>query len=292
MMQDLWVLLEVYWLSMFVAAYAGALLAQFGSQLAGRDQSLQVFCLSQGALTGVLLGLLMIMFYGGVEALHASVEGHSVVPGVTALAFAAVLSVLLERVNHGMAASRNTIFIALFCILISLNSLISRLFPALEQQFSRVFFGNFTTASIHALEVLAGFTFVLGIAYLKRWRTYTRETFEYAFFGFFQENRVHKKRLVFELSVLAYICVCIQTIGFVGTLALLFLPTVLVRFWRVSHIGYHLIAVSLLAMLAVPLGFILSLMYPGLPTISMMVLMMVGLAFLGFIAQRVRRIAP
>ena len=79
-------------------------------------------------------------------------------------------------------------FIAIFCCLISLNALISRLFPALEQQFSRVFFGNFTTASIHTLEILGLATILLGGIYLKRWKAYTRNTFEYAFFGFIQDR--------------------------------------------------------------------------------------------------------
>ena len=272
-MQDLWILLEVYWISMLAATFAGVLLAQLGSQLAGRDKSLQVFCLSQGALTGVLLGLLMIMFYGGQEALHESVEGHSIVPSMAALAFAAGLSLLLDRVNHRMAASRNTVFIAIFCFLISFNSLISRLFPTLEQQFSRVFFGNFTTASIHTLEVLGLGTLILGGVYLKRWRVYTRDTFEYAFFGFVQDRSSTKARVVFELAILAYICVCIQALGFVSTLALLFLPTVLVRFLKVPRISYHLLAVSSLVLIAVPVGFITSLILPKLPTISVIVLL-------------------
>ena len=286
-MQDLWILLEVYWISILVVSLAGALLAQLGSQLAGRDQSLQVFCLSQGALTGVLLGLLMIMALGGEEALHASVEGHSLVPGLTALAFAAMLSLVLERINHNLAPSRNTIFIALFCCLISINSMISRLFPALEQQFSRVFFGNFTTASIHALEVLGGATIVLGAISLRRWRSSTRETFEYAFFGFIQDRGSGAARILFELAVLAYICVCIQTVGFVGTLALLFLPTVLVRSWKVPHIRFHLRAASGLVLVAVPAGFILSLLFPGLPTISVIVLMMGGLAVAGYAGRKI-----
>ncbi|NRA64197.1 MAG: metal ABC transporter permease [Pseudobacteriovorax sp.] len=277
-MEDLLILLNLYWISIVAATVSGVLLAQLGSQLAGRDQSLQVFCLSQGALTGVLLGLLSIMVLGGEEALHSSVEGHSLVPSTTALILTGLLSIILSRINQSMGESRNTIFVAIFICLMSLNSLISRLFPALEQQFSRVFFGNFTTVSIHTLEVLGLGTLLLGAAYMKRWKTYSRETFDYAFFGFIQDKTSRPKRLIFEFSILAYICICIQTLGFVGTLALLFLPTVLVRSWDISNIRMHLISVSLLVLCGVPTGFITSLIFPSLPTISVIVLMMAGLA--------------
>ncbi|SMF49944.1 hypothetical protein [Pseudobacteriovorax antillogorgiicola] len=287
-MKDLLILLDVYWISIVVASFSGILLAQLGSHLAGRDQSLQVFCLSQGALSGVLLGLLGILSVGGQEALHASVEGHSLVPSLAALGFAACLSLLLAKISRNLAESRNTIFIAIFICLISMNSLISRLFPALEQQFSRVFFGNFTTASIHTLEILGLATLLLGGAYLKRWKTYAGETFEYAFFGFVHDRGSKLKRTVFEFSVLAYICLCIQTLGFVSTLALLFLPTVLVKSWNVSNIRNHLRAVSLLITIGVPSGFILSLVVPSLPTISVIVLMMGAIALLFTFVQSMK----
>lgn len=285
-MEDLSILVKVYWISILVASFSGILLAQIGSQLAGRDQSLQVFCLSQGAMTGTLLGLLGIMFFEGEEALHASVEGHSLVPNLTALGFAACLSFLLSRINKQLPGSRNTVFIAIFICLISLNSLVSRMFPSLEQQFSRVFFGNFTTASVHTLEILALATLFLGYFYIRRWRIYSRESFEYAFFGFVQDRNSRISRTIFDFSVLAYICVCIQTLGFVSTLALLFLPTVLVRFWNLSSIQNHLIAVSTLTIVSVPTGFILSLIVPTLPTISVIVLMVGALSILGILVRK------
>lgn len=270
------------------ASFSGILLAQIGSQLAGRDQSLQVFCLSQGAMTGVLLGLLGIMFYGGEEALHASVEGHSLVPSFTALGFAVCLSFLLSRINKNVPGSRNTVFIAIFICLISLNSLVSRIFPSLEQQFSRVFFGDFTTASIHTLEILALATLFLGYFYIRRWKTYSRENFEYAFFGFVQDRNSRFSRTVFDFAVLAYICVCIQTLGFVSTLALLFLPTVLVRFWNLSSIGNHLIAVSALTIVGIPTGFLLSLVFPSFPTISVIVLILGVFSILGILVRKLQ----
>ena len=76
-MDDLLILLEVYWVSIVAASFSGILLAQLEVSWPVVISLCKYSCLSQGALSGVLLGLFGIMAAGGEEALHASIEGHS-----------------------------------------------------------------------------------------------------------------------------------------------------------------------------------------------------------------------
>lgn len=278
-MAELILLLQLYWPSILVASLAAVVLSQLGSHMAGRDQSLKVVCMAQGATTGVLLSLVALLLFAGEHMLEEAVLQSSILPMLGGFAISVAIGGFLEHIANRSVASRNTYFIAVFTVLMAGNALISRAFPNLDQHFSRVFFGDITTASKEDLYILMSASLLTLLLYGLSWQSYVRETFEYAFFGFIQEHRATWQRIGFDLWSLAYLCLAIQSLGFIGTMALLFLPTLILKTWPNHRISSHLLAVGIFALLTIPVGFVFSLMLPQLPTVSVLVLTMVLIGF-------------
>ena len=284
-MQDFILLIQIYWPTLIAITLSSSLLSQLGAQIACRNQSLQVFCLSQASITGILASLLWVLAVGGDQALQASVESSHWFPTLSSIVTASLVVWMLTQMTRTRPSSITVFYIAAFGLLTALNALISRLFPSLETHFTQAFFGDLITLNLKMIYTISLSSFVLWVVYLKNWRLYTNESFELAYFGFSQFKS--KVSLLLPIFAISYICINVQTIGLLATLSFLFLPTVIVSLFDIRKVTTHLIYVSLLSSCSSFVGFLFSLVLPQLPTTPTITLSM---GFFGLAAYVVKKL--
>ena len=265
-------LLSIYAWTIAASTILGSALALLGVQLAARDRAMQTMCIGQGAMLGVLIGIGFFLDLEATPSLSAA--------GPFALAFAAsaLTYIVSERIVSHHGASTNTHFSALFSALLAGGYLISALFPALENHMAQKYFGDLATIS--RSESIA--TFIMGSLILAAlcWfhRSITRDSFAVAILG--SKASATPTGVLFSLGTLLSICFCVQIVGFLFTVACLFLPTSILSFRRNSGLKSHLTSCALTAGLASLGGFTASLWFTRLPTVPTIVALMVLIALL------------
>ena len=265
-------LLSIYAWTIAASTILGSALALLGVQLAARDRAMQTMCIGQGAMLGVLVG---IGFFLGFEA-TPTLSGT----GPVALAFtaSALTYIVSERIASRHGASTNTHFTSLFSALLAGGYLISALFPALENHMAQRYFGDLATIS--RSESIAALLMGLLILTALCWfhRSITRDSFAVAILG--SKASATPTGFVFSLGTLLSICFCVQIVGFLFTVACLFLPTSILSFRRNAGLKGHLVTCVLTAGLASLSGFTASLWFTHLPTVPTIVVLMVVFAIL------------
>jgi ABC-type Mn2+/Zn2+ transport system permease subunit len=258
---------------------AAMALGLLGAWLAARDRAMQTLCLGQGATLGVLVGLGLLPMTG------AEGEPGHFFPFMTAVLFSAATYWLSEQMIRGRSASKNTFYSFLFATLLALAYLVSALFPALESHMAQVFFGDLATLSNHdALKTLALSVVGMGVL-LYRWRAFSNQAFESAIFGVGRQERARKGRNLFRGISFVAICFSVQYLGFLFTMACLFVPTSVVSFLGGLGLRRHLFLSSALATLATFAGFVVSLSATRLPTVPTIVVLMLLLSPLCLLAR-------
>lgn len=274
-------ILGIYGWTIAASVVLAAGLSLLGCQLAARDRAMQTLCMGQGAMLGVLLGLGIIQTW-----LHES--GFSnVLPLAFAFISAAVTFILSEFLVARKLASSNTHFTSLFAVLLSGGYLVSALFPALENHMAQKYFGDLAT--INANESYIGV--VLGLCLLAimiRWyRSFTKQSFEKAITGQDSTRRGLFAFSLFDLLCLAVLSYCIQTVGYLFTIACLFIPTAFASRSLPAGLKRHLLFCALVAALATGIGFCLSLQSETLPTVPVIIVTMLCMSLsLSFLLKK------
>ena len=252
-----------------VGGVLGAMcLGLLGAWIAARDRAMQTLCLGQGATLGVLVGLGLVPFLG------AEGEVSPFIPFASAVAFSAATYWISETIIRGRAASKNTFFSFLFATLLALAYLVSALFPALESHMAQVFFGDLATLSNHdAVKTLLLAIVGMAVA-IYRWKAFSNQAFESAIFGVGRQEKIRKGRNLFRTVSFIAICFSVQYLGFLFTMACLFVPTSVVSFFGGLGLRRHLLLSSGLATVATFVGFVLSLQFTRLPTVPTIVVLM------------------
>lgn len=258
-------LFELYRWTFVAGCLASTVLALLGTHLATRDRAMQTLCVGQGAMVGVLLGL---GFWGAVDS-HSSTP----IPFASALVLAALTFVLTDVLVAGRTASKNTTFALIFAVLVAAGHLVSAIFPALESHLAQVYFGDLATLSVRdskatvVLSALALLILVLGR------KTLARRSFEHAIFG--QEAvRGWGDRAVaagFFLLTLLVLSMSVQFVGFLFTVAMLFMPTGGLALLKTKGLRLHLVLAVVLAASSSAAGFLISLRITSLPTVPTIV---------------------
>lgn len=265
-------LIRVYAWSIPAGIALAVALSQLGAHLAARDRAMQTLCVSQGALLGVLLAL---GFASRGE--HSDPASHAV-PFALSFLFSGGTFLLTDRLARTRDVSRNTVFAAVFAVLLASGYLVSALFPALENHMTQVYFGDLATLTTFDAKLTLGIGLGTIAVALLFWRALARQSFELATFGEGFLNRVaRRERALFSLAALSLVCFSVQLVGFLFTVTALFLPTTLLTFLGRGGLRLHLGLSALLAGTGAGAGFLLSLRYTQLPTVPSIVLWIAGL---------------
>lgn len=264
-------LIRLYGWAIVGGTLAALMLGLLGCWLAARDRAMQTLCLGQGATLGVLVGL------GLVPILGVEGELSHFVPFAVAFTFSFLTYAVSERFVRGRGASKNTLYSFLYGVLLALAYLVSALFPALESHMAQVFFGDLATLNDHdAFKIIA--LSVAGLGTLSyRWRAFSNQAFEAIILGSERRERVRWGRRLFGMVSFASICFSVQYLGFLFTVACLFVPTSILVLSRLRGLRPHLICSSAIAAVATLLGFALSLEMTRLPTVPTIVILMLAL---------------
>ncbi len=267
-------MLQLYFPNLIAGVLAGVVLSLWGCQLAARDRSMHTLCMSQGAMFGALVGIILF----GVEFQAGAY--------VTSLLFAVMVGLFSEWMTRSVSASVNTYFVAFFIIILAANHVLGGLFPAVSSHLTQIFFGDLVTVSSSQAWVSVGLSsFMLSLLLMFK-RKISNRSFER--FAFPEEaiwlESVHTSRRLFwvEAGVFLYLCYMIQVFGFLFAVGALFAPTVFLSLGKKPkpRLNMHLALAGLIMGLAVLLGLPLTLVYDKLPTVPTILLIAMGLAWL------------
>lgn len=264
-------LLQLYFWTLVAGALAAPVLALLGIQLATRDRSMQTLCVGQGALVGVLLGL------GLLHQWENTLIG-SLGPFFTAVLLSALTFFVTDVLVAKRMASKNTLFTFIFALLLALGNLISAVFAALESHMAQIYFGDLATLSVLNSKIVIGASIVSLLILVIGFRSISNRSFELAIYGGTADNqRSDRSLILFKLLTLTVLCFSVQFVGFLYTVALLFLPTAILSFLRTKQLKFHAVACAVTASLSVLIGFSLSLKFTRLPTVPTIVVVLFGL---------------
>lgn len=257
-------MLKIYWLSIAASAALGGGLALLGAQLAARDRAMQTMCIGQGAMLGALLGI------GLSQVFQASEGTATMLPFLFALSSAAATYLVSERLVAKRSASKNTHFAAVFATLLAGGHLVSAIFPTLENHMAQKYFGDLATMS----EPSAAITLALGCIVVSTLvafrRQITRDSFAIAIMGV----RETPSRLIFAFGTLIVLCLSVQIVGFLFTVACLFIPTSILSLGRQVGLNRHLLGCLATAVFAGCAGFVATLWLTRLPTVPTIIAVM------------------
>ena len=256
-------LIGLYVWAILAGMVAAPSLAILGVQLATRDRAMQILCIGQGAMLGVLLG---------IGALHGFEGGilMTVGPFFSALLVSSFTYVVTEMVVKEGVASKNTVFTFIFALLIAISHLVSSLFPGLETHMSQIYFGDLATLSVldSKIMLVAGLFLLAGLVIFTN--SISKGSFEMAVFGKVLNDR-GRGEVAFKLVALLTLCLSVQFVGFLFTVGMLFIPTAILSRMQTRGLKLHLTICALLAVSSTLIGFLLSLWQTRLPTVPTIV---------------------
>lgn len=268
-------LLQIYCWTILAGTIAAAALSLLGAHLAARDKAMQTLCVGQGASLGVLVGLGIVQSF---EVGHTI--GHESYVHLGPFASAALFSLgtfqLSEVMVRNKDASKSTIFLALFSCLLAMGYLTTALFPALESHMTQIFFGDVATLSNTDSVLTSILSLIVFGTLVVRWRPLSNESFEAATFGTLRSPNSTAHPLLFHVIALVTLCFSVQFLGFLFTIACLFLPTALLRFRFEKRLRKHFLFAIGVSASSTFLGFLMSLSASRLPTVPTIVAFMMG----------------
>jgi|GEM_PF-4766553 len=208
-------LLALYKETYILLLLAAVMLPLIGLHLAPRRESVKSLMLTQVAVFGVLMGIL-------IEHQLSWVSGK-VWPLIIGLIFTFTGAGLMQNKLKQVGESYYLVF---FIFYMAASSWLLSAFPGLEAHQSQAFFGDIVT--IYGVELwVTVATFALSlIVYLLNFKSFLKESFEMEVFGLSHSESGHK--LSFKILTLVVITTSIYTLGMLFTLGLLFIgPTLL-----------------------------------------------------------------
>lgn len=261
-------ILNSYGLSILGVTLLACALAIIGVHLAARSRTLQTLSVSQGAELGSLAAVLYLLSVG-----H-HIEDVPVLFGIFgAIVGAFFCGSLTKLVSRVRSSSRPTALFSFWIFLVCVSHLIVSLHPLLENHFSRIFLGDITTLTNIESILTGAFGLCSMIFLFFRSRTMLRSSFDLSVFK--KLNRRFSWEDVFFIVVCSF---STWAAGFLFTCVCLFLPTVLFSISNQLTGLRHILMCFLVALVAVPAGFIFSLTTVPWPTVPLIALFVFGLS--------------
>lgn len=256
-------LITMYGCTLWAAGLSAPALAFLGVQLATRDRALQSICVGQGAVAGVLLGLGI----SGEVGTDSVFYHHLPIPLLAGLAFSGVSWRIADRLVRSKQSSKNTYFAALFSVLVASGHLMASLFPSVENHMAQVYFGDLVTLSHDDSIKAAIFCGALLLFFLRYARAICRNSVDMALFGYPLSADQKWVEKVFSFLTLTSLCLSVQYLGFLYTIALLFLPTAILSYSSKAGLRRHVWGSVSLGLVGSLVGFTTSLFFTRLPTV-------------------------
>lgn len=274
------VLVLLYSWTIAAGAVAAPALSLLGAQLATRDRAMQTLCVGQGAMVGVLLGLGLLHQFEGTWL-------GTFGPFVVALGVSAATFLGTDRLVAKKNASKNTTFAFVFGLLLAAGYLTSAVFPAVESHMAQIYFGDLATLTTTDSEITVVAAFLSLLFLILRVKSISNQSFEWAVFGELKSSAVSvQEQLIFKVITLFILCFSVQFLGFLFTIAMLFLPTSMMNYLETKGLRLHLTLSGGIAAVGTVIGFFLSLNYTRLPTVPAIVAVMLILGGLALLAER------
>lgn len=258
-------LLAVYHWTIAAGIITAVTLALIGSQLASRSQSVQALVISQGSSLGAVGG------FGLLHLLHDSHEHGDFsllsLPLAGSLLFGTCAAFLCERLIRPGLPARNTHYMSIFAVFLSLTYLVTALVPSLETHMATQFFGDLAVISNQESLFSLAISLVSLILLFRFWREISEASFDVATFGRVLPGRSKPAiNRLFTVLSLVTICVSIQFMGLLFTISSLFLvPVILSK--KLQGLKIYTIGTALIAAIGTFSGFIISLWHGTLPTV-------------------------
>lgn len=260
-------MLSLYKETYLLLALAALVLPLIGLHLAPRGESVKSLMLSQMAVFGVLIGIL-------IEHQSSLFNGKAW-PLVMGLIFTLASAFLMQNKRGQRGESFYLVF---FIFYMAASSWLLSVFPGLESHQSQAFFGDIVT--IYGTKLWASVALLsLGlVVYLFYFKSFLRDSFELEVLGNINSQEPHK--LLFKVLTLIVITSSIYTLGMLFTLGLLFIgPTLLAPFAKsfkayvcslvigslVCVLGGFSVALNFENMTSVPTVIIILTLYHSIP---------------------------
>lgn len=263
-------LLVIYGLSIIASAVFASGLAAIGSHIAHRNQAMQTLCLSQGALLGVLLGI------GVSYAADLSNILSGILPLISGNLVGALTVYLCSVMTMRRPASKGTLFVAIFALLLALSHLASALFPGLESHMTQRYFGDLATLSNNAAKALLIGGGLLLLYLYRIMPQLMRTSFDDALTGDGMPTSVGRLKVdSFTWLTIVVVAVSVQLTGLLFTTVCLFLPTTCVAFSQKPGARRHIIWSMVIAFVGSAAGFLTALAASSLPTVPTIAVVMI-----------------
>jgi len=276
-------LFSLYKWTIVAGALAAPALALLGVQLATRDRAMQTLCVGQGAMVGVLAGIGFLHSFEGTPL-------GAIGPLGCAVLLSAITIIATDRLVAGRMASRNTLFAFVFAFLLGAGSLVSAAFPALESHMAQVYFGDLATLTIFDSQVTSLVSLLCLTVLAVLAKSVSNQSFELAIFGNLVSSAGDRRGTwAFKIITLVMLSLSVQFLGFLFTIAMLFLPTSLMSFVSSKGLKAHFILCALVSIASALIGFVLSLNYTRLPTVPAIVMVMFLLSVVILSGERLYR---
>jgi ABC-type Mn2+/Zn2+ transport system permease subunit len=248
-------ILLFYWPSILAATITAGALAWIGAFLVTRHAAAQTLAIGQGAGLGVMLGIFFVQ-----EAMHDEHLEHTVWPFLSALLFSIFVFLITERLARKYI-SKSAFYLAAFAFLWAIMQLLAGALPRMEAHSSALFFGDIVTIQNSEAFFFSAISCLALVFLIFSWRKHSERAFLVAILD---ESPSLARDAGFYFLSTAMVCLSVQFLGILFTIAALFFPTILLAQSKRTGVLRHLCLSSFLASLATVTGFLASLTWPRL----------------------------
>jgi ABC-type Mn2+/Zn2+ transport system permease subunit len=269
-------LLALYFWNILAGTSGSLALNLMGVQASARRNSLQILFLSQVAVLGTLLGIWLQSSFLLSAALTSPI----------AIVFSFAVGTLAQRIIQRLGFPE-LYYVTLFVLVMSITYMTSALVPELESHMSQAYFGDLATLSNGDCQLMIPIAFLMVTLHVKYLRPITGVNFRLVILD--QTARFRTSKMVTAIGVLGilFICISVQTLGFLFTVGMMLIPTSIIRLHGEAGLSSHVKRTSLIACVSVLVGFVASLNLPSAPTVPLILLITLAASLITVLLLRI-----
>jgi ABC-type Mn2+/Zn2+ transport system permease subunit len=258
-------LISLFFLTICSGLISSLNLSLIGAQLASRGQSVQSMVLAVGMSLGIILTM-------GLT--HNLDEQHTfhLLPILGGIFFGISLLLLTQLIAKKIQGNKSSYFISIYAILLALTHLVTNIIPGLETHMAQNYFGDIAVMNDEENYInlfVSGFSLIV---LLKFWKKISFVSFQTAIFGgSYWQLGSKKVNWIFWFFSILILIMSIHFLGFLFSLALLFIPSALLM-KKDKSLRLFTGQLLLLSAISEITGFLVSLYFGNLPTTPVIIL--------------------